>query len=362
MTAPHGEFLDGKSLDAPPVHVEFDDVQLRVIDLSGELRATWQVRDLRCDVSHGRDVLHVTCPASEPRAAIPDQPETLVVRDALLVQRIRAACGLGARPLERERRLVLPFVLLALLVGIGGAIYHYTPAIARFVAVRIPLEQERALGAQIESVLTFTGCEDPVAEAVLRELIAKLSGDQAHPYTVRLMHAGFPNAFALPGGVIVVTDELLHTATSADEVSGVLAHEVEHVVQRHVLAGFLRDTALSLLWSLTMGDYSGLMLIDPTTAYRITNLEFSRSDEQSADDAAVKRLHRLGYSHHGMIEFFERIQKEQGDDSVEWLSTHPSTSHRLSQLRGTPDLPNPQPPIDSDQFAKLKRACPNSKK
>jgi len=91
-----------------------------------------------------------------------------------------------------------------------------------------------------------------------------------------------------------------------------------------------------------MGDYAGLLVIDPTTAYRIANLEFSRSDEQEADAGAVHRLHRAGITHKGLVKFFERIQKDQeGGDGPEWLSTHPATASRIAKLQGVQDVAAP---------------------
>jgi len=167
-----------------------------------------------------------------------------------------------------------------------------------------------------------------------------------------------PNAFALPGGIVIMTTGLLSKADDEEEIAGVLAHEVEHVTQRHVLAGALRDAVLSGIWALTMGDYAGLLVIDPSTAYRIANLEFSRKDEQQADDGAVKRLHRAGMSHRGLLRFFERVQEDQGDgDGPEWLSTHPNTDARIARIRALTDIDEPVRVLSDEQLAALKHAC-----
>jgi beta-barrel assembly-enhancing protease len=175
------------------------------------------------------------------------------------------------------------------------------------------------------------------------------------------MDAEMPKAVALPGGIVIVTTGLLKKADDEVEVAGVLAHEIEHVTQRHVLAGFLRDAVLSGLWALTMGDYAGLLVIDPTTAYRIANLEFSRSDELEADAGAVTRLHRAGMSHHGLLTFFEKIRKDpESGDGPEWLSTHPATESRIAKLKSLPDVAQPARVLDDEERAALKHACEGS--
>ena len=143
-----------------------------------------------------------------------------------------------------QKKLRFIAVLLVSLIALGAGLYYATPIAARFVARRIPLEQERVIGAQVETFLNFSRCADDAAQEALDTLTAKLTHEASEVYEVRLMDAEMPNAFALPGGIVVVTTGLLKKAGDETEIAGVLAHEIEHVTQRHVLAGFLRDAVL----------------------------------------------------------------------------------------------------------------------
>jgi Zn-dependent protease with chaperone function len=309
------QFLDGWSLAAVSVQVELSSAGLRIVDASGLERGLWTATGLSCDAMQQGGVMHVGH-ASAPQ-------ETLVVADPALAARVVGICeSVIALPGGQHRTRFVVLCLAALLL-LGAAAYYGMPLVAHFIAVRIPLEHERAFGSRVEAVLDLAGCQNAPAHVPLEKLEKRLLGaDQKQQFEVKLIEAEEPNAFALPGGVIVVTSALLQEADSAGEVAGVLAHEIEHVVQRHVLTGLIRDALLSGLWAVSVGDYSGLLVVDPTTAYRVANLKFSRADETAADSGAVVRLHHAGLSHRGMLAFFERQQKALGVDGPSWLSTH----------------------------------------
>jgi predicted Zn-dependent protease len=344
------QFLDGWSLAAVDVHVELFSSGVRVLDSTGREHGLWTATGLRCDAMQEGGVMHVTH-GSAPQ-------ETLVVRDAALAERLVAICeNVTALPGGRHR-VRFAFLCIAALVALGTLAYLAMPQIAHFIAVRIPLEHERALGSRVEAVLDLAGCDSGPAHEALQKIEQRLLGpDTRQIFEVRLMKAEEPNAFALPGGVIVVTTGFLEEAESSDEVAGVLAHEIEHVVQRHVLTGLIRDALLSGLWAVSVGDYSGLLVVDPTTAYRVANLQFSRGDETAADRGAVSRLHQAGLSHRGMLAFFERRQSALGIDGPSWLSTHPATSDRIASLRAAQDVRDPQPALSSAEFDALKSGC-----
>jgi beta-barrel assembly-enhancing protease len=350
---PHpAEFLDGWSLAPISVEVELSAAGLRVVDASGKERALWTASGLRCDAMQQGGVLHVTHATAGA--------ETLVVRDPALAERLLAmSSDVSALPGgARQGRFIV--VWAGALVALGALAYFGAPILAQLLAMRIPLEHERALGTQVEAVLNLASCSNPAAESALRGLEQRLLGPNdvhAESFEVRLVDTPEPNAFALPGGLIVMTSGLLQQSTRADEVAGVLAHEVEHVVQRHVLSGFIRDALMSGLWAVSIGDYSGLLVVDPTTAYRVANLKFSRGDEDAADSGAVKRLHRAGISHRGLIDFFEKLRGKQDIDAPAWLSTHPSTGERIARLRALPDVTDAKPALDELQYQALKRGC-----
>lgn len=116
------------------------------------------------------------------------------------------------------------------------------------------------------------------------------------------------NAFALPGGQIVITDELVTLLADApDATLGVLAHELGHVERRHGLDLMVRASLISALLGLVMGDASGFLATVPAT---LATQAYSRDAEREADALAATLLHASGISPTVMVTFFERLQAQ----------------------------------------------------
>jgi Zn-dependent protease with chaperone function len=117
------------------------------------------------------------------------------------------------------------------------------------------------------------------------------------------------NAFALPGGYIVITDDLVKLlADQPDAIVGVLAHELGHVHHRHGLDLMVRASLISALVGVVLGDASGFLATVPAT---LATQAYSRDAERAADAFAARLLHESGISPAVMVTFFERIQQQE---------------------------------------------------
>jgi Zn-dependent protease with chaperone function len=210
----------------------------------------------------------------------------------------------------------------------GTLIYVNLDPVARAVAHQIPPSYEAQLGAELAKLLSRSYCETPAARAALQRMSDRLGGGATE---LHVLDVDMVNAFTLPGGVVVVTRGLIAEAKSPDEVAGVLAHELEHVSRRHVMIHMVRSSLMTVAWQVTLGDYSGVFVIDPKTAMDIANLRFSRDDERQADQGARDRLDAAGISRAGFRQFFDRM-KEKTDAVPPWLSNHPASAERAGAL------------------------------
>jgi Zn-dependent protease with chaperone function len=316
-----GELADGHSANLRAVRVLFDGAGFLVYDANDRsLIARWTLPDVTVDAIQERDVVHLKS-AAEPEALItlygPEAREGLS----------RISTKSDVLPRNEWHRLMLTVVCVAGIAGMATLIWNAVPILSRAIAQRIPLEAERSLGVQFEAQLSDRYCESEAADLVLANLTAKLAGADHRIPSVNVMNSTIPNAFAFPGGFVVLTRGLIESAESPDEVAGVLAHEIAHVYERHVMTGIVRGALLSAIWAASVGDFSGLMVIDPTTAFQIATLKFSREDEAEADRGAVKMLNRAGIEPGGFAAFFERLSEGEGV-VPEWLSTHPASEDR----------------------------------
>jgi len=134
------------------------------------------------------------------------------------------------------------------------------------------------------------------------------------------------NAFAAPGGYIYIYTGLIRFLDSEDAFAGVLAHEIAHADQRHTTQQLTRAYGISSLLALVLGEDPGLV---PEIAAGLVQLSFSREHETESDNASVLYLCNTPYAANGAADFFEKLE---GAEIPEFLSTHPSSDHRVEDI------------------------------
>ena len=219
-------------------------------------------------------------------------------------------------------------VLLIILV------WWQSEAITEWIAGKVSHETEVAIGehalAQIEteSVLTQEG----LAAKTLAEIGGRLTTGSRYQYRWYVSDDKEVNAYALPGGIIVVNAGLIAKAGSADELAGVLAHEIQHVEHRHTLQQMIHAAGWAAVLAVVLGDVSAITAI---VVHQLGNLRNSRKLEAQADAEGMKALARAGIPVEGMPAMFRRLQSEEariGDDTPGLLSSHPATAERIAEL------------------------------
>lgn len=325
----NAELTDGASaiVHEARVLIEAPDIVIQCPD--GKLLDRWNLKLIDVDrsqngvvlVSRGDALLTVFTPESAPRFELPDRPG-------------------GARPLAISQRLALYGLATAAVITVAWLLL---PTLSSLVARRVPLHWERALGGSFTDLMIKSSCGTPQAKAALEQIKAKLIKSyspkdpkerellQGLEFQIHILPDPNINAFALPGGVILMTSGFLKSSSSPEEVAAVLAHEIQHVLQRHVMTQLVRSSILTFFWSVALGDYTGFLVVDPSTAYQLALLKFNREDETRADQGAVAMLDQAGISRRGFKTFFERTRTREKP----WLgmiSTHPSNAYRIQLL------------------------------
>jgi predicted Zn-dependent protease len=144
------------------------------------------------------------------------------------------------------------------------------------------------------------------------------------------------NAFATPGGFLYVYTGLIKAATSEAEIAGVLAHEAGHVTGRHSARQMVNAYGLQAVLGMALGNNPNqLAQAAGAIAGKGALLAHGRSEETEADELGARYASSAGYDPRGLIRFFEKLQKGEGNTPgiLTWLSTHPATSARISNLR-----------------------------
>jgi Zn-dependent protease with chaperone function len=231
--------------------------------------------------------------------------------------------------------LLTIFVLLPLLLLL--LVFWQADQIAAAVADRIPVEQEQRFGRRIfEGMQRTLKLEDDGADAELvRSLGARLASGSRFEYQFHVVDDPAINAFAMPGGVVVVHTGLIRAVKRPEELAGVLAHEVQHVELRHSLKALIKETGLRGLWAAATGDLGGTLA--GQAAVKLTSLRFSRDAEREADQRGFDTLVSQNIDPQGMVDFFGTMKREAGVTPPAWLSTHPDSQARQQSLRALRD-------------------------
>jgi predicted Zn-dependent protease len=207
------------------------------------------------------------------------------------------------------------------------------PLIAGCSATRISREDEIRLGQQAAAQIErqYRTSEDPRVSRI-GQRVAVASGVSGIPFRFRVVDQNQVNAFALPGGPVYVTDELLRlVGNDDDELAGVLGHEVAHITRRHAIRQIERQNWFGLgIEVLTQGSVQDIATI-------VANLEllsYSRDQERDADSKGVRYMRAAGYDPMGLVRFLEELaRREGGGSSIPWLRSHPGSQARADRLR-----------------------------
>ncbi len=281
--------------------------------------------------------------------AAPDQLKLPLERVAKQVRHVR----------KRHRILwrIVGGSLLALVLGL----WFGSDQLVELAVDRIPVEWEQKLGesAYRDFLAQHEVVKDGLPVDAVKQMTHRMANqvpDNPYAFEVTVVKSDVVNAFALPGGYIVVFTGLMKKATSAEEVAGVLAHELNHVLQRHGLERIIKQMGLVAVVSILLGNPPGLGGVMKQLGVELMTLKFGRAQETEADLIGLQLLYRAKIDPSGMITFFQRLA-ENDEGRVEWLSTHPMSSARADRLKTQlAEMPKRDPEPFTFEWSKVHEA------
>ncbi len=245
---------------------------------------------------------------------------------------------------QRRWGMVLA-ALLALLGTLLLALQVGVPAASGWLAARTPAAFERSLGQSVLRVIDerffepSTLTEERKGEIRAQFMVGLRDAGELDVVPDLLFRASRigPNALALPGSIVIMTDELIKLADSDDAVFGVLAHEYGHVRLRHSVRGLYESLALTALASALLGDFAGVMAAAPVA---LTTLSYSRAREREADAEALRLLQATGRDPDALARLFERLSEQRATAGRQAppisFSSHPADAERIEFFRAPP--------------------------
>lgn len=218
----------------------------------------------------------------------------------------------------------------ALALGVLLLIWQ-SERVAGWLAGRVSPATERRLGEASLAQLGGKSVPAGAASAAVKQIGGMLTAGSRYSYEWRVADDDDINAFALPGGFVIVNRGLIARTESAEELAGVLAHEVQHIEQRHSLQQMIHSAGWAAFLAVSLGDVSAITAI---LIHQAGNLRHSRRLEGQADTEGVLALVRAGIHPAGLAEFFERISDELPPD-IPLLSSHPASPERIAAIEET---------------------------
>ena len=352
-----GVHSDGRFATASPVSVRFTGGGLELRSDREMGSRTWPYDRLQGSVPLRADTPDVLL------SLLPDGAETLFVADpsfsGLLLARAPALSCARQRWQGLKPGLAVLAAVLLIVSGVWLLDLHPAQTIARVM----PQKTRAALGGAAVTSMTKDRkvCETPASKAALGRLTQRLTAaasDKPLGVRVVLLDWSLVNAFAVPGGQIILTRGLVQRAGASDEVAGVLAHELGHTLELHPEAGIIRVVGLSAALQLALAGSQGTI---SNIGLILTQLRYTRIAERARHldlegDPPIAPVPRE--------DFFERLEsnkpgEEAGKSASELemiLRTHPPTAERIAMVRAQPTYPA-TPALSADDWRALRDAC-----
>jgi Zn-dependent protease with chaperone function len=344
MKALVGHYYDGRSAARTEVTITREGERLKMA--GGNLAKSFLVADIRISAEIGRVPRTLRFPDGS-QCEVSDSSALDSLLDGWTTGRV------PGRLIHRiEKSLPLALLVLFLTVALMTVLVKYgIPALARQAAFAIPPATDAALGSHaLETLDRMVSKPSELADG-RKQAVTRLFRDVVHDFPdqpgmrleLRSSKSIGANAFALPSGVIVITDGLVNLARHDEEIVGVLAHEAGHLRNRHALRHLLQNSATALVIALVTGDITSATSFSAGLPTALIDAKYSRDFETEADDTAVAYLHRHNIPAHYYADMLRRLEAAHakkageagkgGKSSVaDFFSTHPVTRERIERV------------------------------
>jgi len=360
-----GIYFDGRTSARHSVRVTLGAAVLDIEADDGRLLAEWRYDELE----------QLAAPAGVLRlgrhgSAVLERLEIFDPDFAHLVD-LRAANVDRTGALQRRQRLsVIAWSVIAMVALVLTA-WFGVPAIAERLAPRLPASVDRKLGEAVDVQLRAkldtahagkpfecgSASEEQAGRAALDRLMQRLQAVPGLPLPlhVTVVRRKEANALALPGGQIYVFQGLIAKADSADELAGVIAHEIGHVAHRDGTKAVLHAGGLSFLFGMLLGDFVGGGAV-VVAARTVLQSSYSRGAEAAADLYGARLMARAGGDPRALGVILGKIGGAT-EPGMKILLDHPETAARVAAIDKIAGKRPPKPLLSSDEWTALKRIC-----
>ncbi len=289
----------------------------------------------------GKRILFITNPSVEGwRLYTTDQS---IIKDPAIATNMHVQQQVkGIKKTKHTGRLVA-LLVLALIFFAGWGLWALKDVFVAKVADQVPPEWEQKLGEVAYSSFK-TGRNVIEEENLQKDLEAivgpllKVAQNENYDYMFHIIEDPTLNAAAFPGGHVIIHTGLILKTEKAEDLLGVLAHEIAHVNGRHSVRQLINTAGLYIVLSSLIGDIGAISGVVLDGGAKLLQLQNSRSHETEADELGWDYLIRAKINPRGLIDCFKIMQKEMEGITgtipaeMDFLSTHPALENRIEYL------------------------------
>jgi len=365
MSSGTGTYFDGVTSARREVVVELAPTGLQISGRDGKPWGEWPYNEIE----------ELDAPDSILRLGRRDSAtlERLEIRDPAFAAEIDARAIHVDRTgsLQQRQRVRVIGWTVGATASLLLAAWFGVPAIAARLTPLLPVSVERKLGdaveMQVRGILdtgksgTAFECGTAAAEIpgrdALNKLMRPLEAATALPITLRtsVVRRDEANAIALPGGRVYVFRGLIDKAENADEIAGVIAHEIGHVAHRDGTKAMLEGAGLSFLFGMLLGDFVGGGAV-VLAAKSVLQSSYTREAETAADTYGTDLMNKAGGDARALATMLEKIGGAT-EPGMEILMDHPETKARVAAIRQKAAARPSSPLLEPGEWAALKKIC-----
>lgn len=356
MSQYSANYNDGRSAATATVVTRPEATSLVLVNEAGTEIGRWVWEDIHLvdKVTEGRPIRLANRSLDAARLTY-DDPSVLPILEA-------RAPYLRRAPLTKKRLTSWAIAATACAAVVAFFVYGL-PLVARPIAALVPISWEERVGEQTVDIINRifadgrAACGTDKGSAALDKLAAQLAATVDTPYNIRVsvMDSPVVNAFAVPGGRMVLFRGLIDKAKTPEEVAGVLAHELAHVVNRHPTQGMITSIGWSALLSAFTGGASMSNEVLARFAAHLATSAHTRDLEAEADARGIEMLNNAGIGSRGLVGFFKSLEGK-GLKIPEYLSSHPLTDNRIAAIEALPhDVSGPA--MSDAEWQALRTIC-----
>jgi predicted Zn-dependent protease len=223
-------------------------------------------------------------------------------------------------------------VLLSVVLGILICAYMLViPWFGEKLAGTVSKEWEIRLGDQLFNSMKLK--IDTGKSMLINRFYKQIEMNASYPFRISVVNEDVVNAFAVPGGNIVVYEGLLRELESYEQLAALLAHETSHIRHRHSLRSLFRSVSQKIFLTMIVGNESGIAAYLAGRADDLKSLSYSRGLETEADEYGMQWMKEHQLNPAGMLGLMQRLQAaSKEEEPSEFLSTHPVYRHRIARI------------------------------